>query len=304
MASTPSTVAGFLALPLTLRSHIASSADATHYLYLKSHEPKEADEDARRSLFLVNIPVTTTADHLKHLFTSQLSGGRVEDVHFSEDGPSKTGIAAGSSAKSRKRKRASAAEIEAGLDTFHLPQIHERSLHASGSTAIVVFVDKPSMEMSLKAARKAIKTKKEFVWGAGIEDQTPPLGLRRYQQANQLRYPSRRELLRCVDGYMTAYAQMEEARSQENARKRQIPDDDGFVTVVRGSKGGLRTEDAKGLDEKQKVKDQGRSVGDFYRFQMRERRKEEQEELLKKFGEDRLKVDELRRQRTARQSRS
>jgi ribosomal RNA-processing protein 7 len=292
----PSMIAGFLALPITLRSSIASSPDAIHYLYLKPHEPKDADEDAPRSLFLVNIPITTTPQHLKHLFATQLSGGRVEDVHFSEDSAGRPGIAAGSS-RSRKRKRLTAEEIEAGLDKHRLPQMSERDLHVSGSTAIVVFVDKPSMELSLKAARKAIKAGKEIVWSEGIEDQLFPLGLKRYQQANQLRYPSRRELLRCVDNYMTAFAQMEEARAQENAKKRQMPDEDGFITVVRGSKGGLRTEDAKGLDEKQRAKDEDRSVNDFYRFQMRERRKAEQEELLKKFGEDRTKVDAMRQKR-------
>lgn len=296
MSKTPLTVAGFLALPVILRSALASLGDAQHFIYMKAHEPKEADEDATRSLFLVNIPVTTTVEHLKHLFATQLSAGRVEDVHFSEDAPGKAGVASGS-ARSRKRKRLTADEIEAGLDRYHLPQIYERTIHKSGATAIVVFVDRTSMELSLKAARKAAKTGREIVWGDGIENKLPPLGLKRYEQANQLRYPSRRELLRCVDGYMTAYAQMEEARTQENARKRQIPDEDGFITVVRGSKGGLRTEDAKGLGKKQQTKDQDRSVGDFYRFQMRERRKEEQEQLLKKFGEDKSKVEEMRQRR-------
>lgn len=296
-----STIAGFLALPITLRSHIASSPDAVHYLYLKAHEPKEADEDAARSLFLVNIPITTTPQHLKHLFTTQLAGGRIEEIRFSEDGVGKSVVAAGSG-RSRKRKRMTAEEIEAGLDKYHLPQIHERTLHTSGSAAVVVFVDKPSMDLALKSARKAIKTGQKIVWGEGIEDELPPLGLKRYQLANQLRFPSRRELLRCVDGYMTAFAQMEEARAQENARKRQEPDEDGFITVVRGSKGGLRTEDAKGLDDKQKTKDEDRVVDDFYRFQMRERRKAEQEQLLKKFGEDKTKVDQMRRKRLSSKS--
>ena len=36
---------------------------------------------------------------------------------------------------------------------------------------------------------------------------------------------------------------------------------------------------------------------DFYRFQMRERRKEEQGRLLRQFEEERKRVDEMRQQR-------
>lgn len=288
-------VADFLALPILLRSSLPDSEPATHYLYLKVHDPKAADEDAARSLFLVNIPVNTTASHLKHLFAVQLGAGRVEDAHFSEDGPARAGIAAGS--KSRKRKRLTAEEIEAGLDNHHLPRVSDREIRTTGSTAIVVFVDRPSMELSLKAARKATKAGQEIKWGDGIEQKLPTLGLKRYERINQLRYPSRRELLRAVDDYMTAYAQMEDVRAQENARKRQLPDEDGFITVVRGSKGGLRTEDAKDLGEKQKAKDTSRSVEDFYRFQMRQKRKEEQQQLLRDFEQDKKKVEEMRRRR-------
>lgn len=151
------------------------------------------------------------------------------------------------------------------------------------------------MELTLKSARKAAKLGKEIVWGAGIEDQVPKLGLKRYEKFNQLRYPSPRELLRTVDGYMTGFAQVEEAKSKENARKRQVPDEDGFVTVNRGSKGGFRKEEAEELVAKQK--EQGKGYENFYRFQMREKRKEQQEQMLRNFEEDKRKVEEMRRRR-------
>jgi ribosomal RNA-processing protein 7 len=294
MVKPPREVAGFFALPVILRSAIAASPDAEHYIYLKPHDPKIADEEAHKSLFLANTPATTTSEHLKELFATQLSAGRVEKVHFSEDNGGRSSVATTSN---RKRKRMTAEEIKAGLDRFQLPTVYERTMYRTGDTAIVVFVDRPSMEASLKAVRKAIKTSQEIVWGEGLEDKLPSLGLKRYEQAYQFRYPSRRELLRCIDGYMTAYAQMEEARAQENARKRQMPDDDGFVTVMRGSKGGVRTEEAKDLAEKQKDKDKSRSVEDFYRFQMREKRKEEQQKLLRDFEGDKQRVAEMRKRR-------
>lgn len=295
MGRPPREVSGFVALPLTLKSPIAPTTSAAHYLYLRPHDPKVADVDAPRSLFLVNIPVTTTDLHLKHLFTSQLAAGRVERVHFSEDAPGRASIAIGKASKSKKRKRVTAEEAEAGLDAYSLPQVFDTELHTSGATAIVVFVDRPSMELTLKSARKAAKLGKEIVWGAGIEDQVPKLGLKRYEKFNQLRYPSPRELLRTVDGYMTGFAQVEEAKSKENARKRQVPDEDGFVTVNRGSKGGFRKEEAEELVAKQK--EQGKGYENFYRFQMREKRKEQQEQMLRNFEEDKRKVEEMRRRR-------
>ena len=290
-------VASFVALPISLPSALDTAETVQHYLYLKPHDPKAADEDAQRSLFLVNIPVTTTEADLKHLFTNQLGAGRVRHVYFSENAPGRAVIADSKSARSsRKRKRMAAEEIEAGLDGHNLPEIWPSEIHASGATAIVVFVDRSSMELTLKAARKAVKTGKEITWREGLETNSN-FGLHRYEEFNALRFPSRRELLRSVDGYMSAYAQMEEVRSLENAKKRQMPDEDGFVTVTRGSRGGVRAEEAKELGKKQKEKDKSRGVEDFYRFQMREKRKEQHEEMLKKFDDDKLKIAEMRQRR-------
>ena len=74
-----------------------------------------------------------------------------------------------------------------------------------------------------------------------------------------------------------------------------MPDEDGFVTVTRGSRGAARLEETKELVEKHKEKSKG--LEDFYRFQMREKRKEEHAEMLKKFEEDKRKVEEMRQRR-------
>lgn len=281
-----------MALPLRLPSTDAFPTESIHYLYLKPHDPKIPDDDARRSLFLVNIPITTTTHSLKHLFTTQLGGGRVEAVHFAENA---TGKPVGEATSSRKRKRMTAEELEAGLDAHSLPKIFDSMIHESGATAIVVFVDRPSMDLAFKAAKRIAKSGTPLEWSGSLDAGIPPLGLKRYEHHKHLQYPSRKELLRSVNGFMTAYAQMEEARSRENARKRQMPDEDGFVTVTRGSRGAARLEETKELVEKHKEKSKG--LEDFYRFQMREKRKEEHAEMLKKFEEDKRKVEEMRQRR-------
>jgi len=291
MVKTPREIADFLALPLTFSSTSAFTG-AKHYLYLKPHDPKLAEEDAPRSLFLVNIPTFTTELHIRHLFATQLGSGRVERVDFSEDvRPLVTG-ASGAVKSSKKRKRMAAEEIEAGLHAYNLPQTYNAEIRVSGAAAIVVFVDKPSMETSLKAAKKVAKQNSEIVWGEGIEERLPALGIERYEEHNRLQYPSRKDLLRRVDGYMTAYAQMEEVRAKENARKRQLPDEDGFITVGRGAKPVAKMDEVKELAEKQKDKTKG--LEDFYRFQMREKRREEHGEMLRKFEQDKRRVKEMR----------
>ncbi|KAK4944835.1 hypothetical protein LTR10_015754 [Elasticomyces elasticus] len=290
MVKAPREVGGFVALPVRLPSTDAFPTEALHFLYLKPHDPKLPDEDAPRSLFLVNIPISTTIQSLKDLLTAQLEGGHIDKVHFSED-------VAGKSAQgkpSRKRKRMTAEELEVGLDEYSLPNPFDSEIHQSGSTAVVVFVDKPSMELAFKAARRVAKSGKPLEWGHGAA--RPRLGLTRYEHHKHLQYPSRKELLRSVNGFMTAYAQLEEARSRENARKRQMPDEDGFVTVTRGSRGAARLDEVKEVAEKQKEKSQG--LEDFYRFQMRQKRKEEHAEMLKHFEEDKRKVEDMRQRRS------
>ncbi|KAJ9632964.1 uncharacterized protein PV06_07952 [Exophiala oligosperma] len=289
----PREVGGCVALPLRLPSIDGLPEKILHYLYLKPHDPKISDDDARRSLFLVNIPISATTQALRHLFTNQLEGGRVEAVHFSETNV--TGKPTSGAMSSRKRKRMTAEELEAGLDAYSLPKAFDSEIHQTGSTAIVVFVDRASMELAFKGAKRAAKSGTALEWSSGTTRGVPRLGMTRYSHHKHLQYPSKKELLRSVNGFMTAYAQMEEARSRENARKRQEPDEDGFITVTRASRGAVRSDEAKELAERQKEKNKG--LEDFYRFQMREKRKEEHAEMLKKFEEDKRKVEEMRRRR-------
>ncbi|RMZ78430.1 hypothetical protein DV738_g3850, partial [Chaetothyriales sp. CBS 135597] len=288
-------VDGFTSLPVQLPSAIEPQTTVQHFLYLQPHTPSVPDEDAPRSLFLVNVPVTATEGDLKHLFTTQLSGGRIENVYLAEAVPGRTAIAAAKASRSsRKRKRMAPDEIESALATYRLPEVWPSEVHCSGGTAVVVFVDRPSMELTLKAARKAAKSSLQITWRDGLSTSSN-CGLQRYERFHLLRYPSQRELLRSVDGYMSAYAQMEEARSRENARKRQVPDEDGFVTVTRGSKGGVCAEDAQELAEK--LKRQTKAAQDFYRFQLREKKKEQHNEMLRKFDSDKRKISDMRKRR-------
>ncbi|EAW10898.1 RRP7 superfamily domain-containing protein [Aspergillus clavatus NRRL 1] len=293
-------VAGYAVLPLQLPESPCLAEPATHYLYLRPHEPRIPDVDTPRSLFVVNVPVDTTELHLRHLFGTQLSAGRVEKVHFEGVPTKKKGAVAitqGNVSKNKKRKRVTTDDLEGQLEEISLPSTWDRELQKSGAHAVVVFADKSSMEASLKAASKAAKKGTTIVWGEGLDDRLPALGLQRYLNHHQASYPARADLLRTVNDFMTVFTHVAEARKREEARRVQEPDEDGFITVTSGPKltSTAHEDEARALLEKQKKKSEG--LGDFYRFQSREKRKERQHELLRRFDQDRRKLEEMKRRK-------
>jgi len=71
---------------------------------------------------------------------------------------------------SKKRKR-----VEEEDAAMELPPSWDRDIQRSVSAAIVIFVDKPSMEVALKHVKRAAKTRTELLW-AQSEDRLPALG--------------------------------------------------------------------------------------------------------------------------------
>lgn len=318
MPKIPTTVGDFTVLSIILQSKVLNK-DVKHYIYIKAYDPKIPDEESTRSLFLVNIPVTTTESQLRHLFTTQLSGGHIETVYFAEqDGSSNSIIATTKSSASAsaeppgksqtlgKRKRQSQItiqDLETTLSTTALPSTFPTQFHATGSTAIITFLDRPSRDLTLRAVRKASKPTSPIhplIWSAPSNSNTQslPLGTSRYQSNRQLTFPSRSTLLSLTDTFMTTYTQLEQLRSDLSAKKRAEPDEDGFVTVTRGSKGVVKADELEAIKAREEAK-RRKNVGldDFYRFQVRERRRGEREGLEGRFEGDRRRVEEIRRRR-------
>lgn len=213
------------------------------------------------------------------------------------------GITAPVAPARRKRKRdQDGQEGEDGEDTAaqvgQLPATYDRSVHRSGSTAVATFLDKASAELALKEAKKAIKASKTITWAAGVESKVSPLGSARYLSHHKLRYPSRHELQASIDAFMGALSAQEVARARARSRQLSMPDADGFITVGRGGKGDAAREEAAKLKGEELAKRQKKMIGeDFYRFQVREKKKDEAKDLIRGFEEDRRKVEELRKRR-------
>lgn len=289
-------VSDFTVLSLQVPPQPSFAQETTHYLYLRANAPRVPTEDTPRQVFLVNVPIDATDVHLRSLFADQLSGARLESVAFGS-----TQITRGIAAPlptGKKRKRGQDESEQPGQEVGVLPQTWDREIHHSGGTAVVTFVDRTSAEAALKEARRVARAGGAVVWGQGVEGKVPPLGRARYFSHHRLRYPPAAELQASVDEYMAAYSAAEAAKEKQLARQRTAPDEDGFVTVVRGGrKGPAREEEARVKEEALKKREQERVKGDFYRFQTRERKKEEAKKLVTGFEEDRRRVEEMRKRR-------
>ena len=179
----PLQIAGYNILPLSLPP-LSSLRTATHYLYLVPHQPKLPTPTASRSLFLVNVPFDATEAHIKHLLSAQigLPAGRIEDVQF--EGQSRKGSSAHEALstehkqdqKSKKRKRGSDGGSLGDVEGVALPSTWDRDLQTDGLTAVVLFVDRASVEAALKAVKAIRKERIEPVWGEGVEGKVPALG--------------------------------------------------------------------------------------------------------------------------------
>ena len=180
----PLQIAGYTIFPLSLPPLPSFTEAATHYLYLAPHQPKIPTPTASRSLFLVNIPFDSTEIHIKHLFSTQigLPAGRIEHVHFQgqrrkdSDMYQESSFEASQDKKSKKRKRGKSGGTLEDMEGAGLPSVWDRDLQTNDLTAVVLFVDRASMEVAFKTVKVLRKEQREPVWGEGLEGKVPALG--------------------------------------------------------------------------------------------------------------------------------
>lgn len=314
----PSIIADFQVLPVAIPPLPSFPKQVLHPLYVRRDAPQVPTPKSSRQLFLVNVPVDSTEAHFRALFATLLGAGRFESIVFEEDNqtqdqansalPTKA-VRLQALAKKRKRDADEEDSVAAELQTSN---VWPRRLHRSGSIAVVLLVDEKSVELSLRAVAKLHKTKKFPVWGEGVEtrsvavsdggggtaDRPHALGVPFFQAHNELSYPSKSATQERVDAFFVDFNRREKEAAELAKRLRSEPDDDGFVTVTRG--GGRAAaasrdeaeEARRRMVEKQEKKK--RELSDFYRFQLRERKKAEHAELREKFQLDRRRAREHR----------
>jgi ribosomal RNA-processing protein 7 len=306
------TIGGFHILPISIPPVSSFPQSSIHHIYLRRNEPKTPTADDTRSLFVTNLPVDSTEPHIRALFASLIGNGRFESITLEDDRKAiqnlpdsqpaqATRLASHANGKKRKRQEGEDAERAEEDRAARLPDAWARKIHQSGATGVVVLADGKSVDLVLKAVTKLHRTQKVPTWPSDqvVSKRVPSLGTSWLKSHNRLAYPDPEAVQASVDAFFALYNRREQEAAELAKRLRNEPDEDGFVTVVRGGSNRnapareVEAEEAKQkmLAKQQKKKEE---MTDFYRFQVREKMKEEQEELKRRFEDDRRKVSAMR----------
>lgn len=244
--------------------------DTPHYIYYKKHEGRDG-----RSLFVVNLPALTALSDIKKFFGEVAIGATVADFEASvlNDYPEEVWV--------NMSRLTSDLDLTTDTAAMKLPK----------NCAIIAFVDKPAFQLAMAGLKKAAKT--QHTW--------PQPQITAQYYADKLRRQIKDPEALALE-VLDALAAFDEAehRSQQALRQEALVDADGFTMVVgsnRKTKLGIlgkqklaQTVEADKASAKMKKKEKD----DFYRFQMRQRKKEEMNDLLRKYKEDQERVQTMR----------
>ncbi|CAN6604363.1 ribosomal RNA-processing protein 7 [Trichomonascus vanleenenianus] len=160
--------------------------------------------------------------------------------------------------------------------------------------AQIVMVDKSSCNRLLSKAKNHTTGNDAIVWPKPEAN-----GSAYYLALNRNKYLDQEGLQEQVDAYMEEFERQEEEKQREVLMMSEQVDEEGFTTVVyskRKSKEGMAAP-VKASDVQPEKKKKKKEKEDFYRFQLREKKKSEMNNLLKRFQSDKEKVKELREKR-------
>ncbi|CAG8441565.1 2953_t:CDS:2 [Rhizophagus irregularis] len=274
---------GFKILPIEISSQKtifdSNSSDPStftsiHYCYFKSHD----------TLFISNLPIDSTEAHIKHLFQEC---GKIDRIIFNEvikDDEFLTNIVNGSD------------NNEGGIEKNVIRNFEEgglRKLLIPDSSAHIVFQNSEGLKKALEM------TQKKRIWTIKDVVEIPSLGLSRWLQDYRLHRPGQIKLQEEVDEYMRKFEEAELERHKALEAKLNQPDEDGFIMVTRvgrrsANTDGTITVTAAKPEEIKNLKPKNKELTDFYRFQMRETKRNKLIDLRKKFEEDKEKIAKLK----------
>lgn len=229
-------------------------------LYVKAHRSKKHDDGSLpgdRTVFVANAGVGEDA-----LRAALSSFGEVQRVEMSGGGAQ---VAQHGYVQAPAHEAAApGADSKPGLQHAH-----------------VIFEKKRSCEAALRC-NAVIEVTAEEDGEEGAHRAARAQGVRSWVEEYRSREVAEDELQASVDAYMTYFDERTEA--EKKARKDRVVDDDGFelVTYKRKSHAGETPDPPK----KKKTE-----LVDFYRFQIREKKREELATLRNKFEADKRRVE-------------
>lgn len=276
---------GFLVVPFKLpQSQILKNPSAAfHYMFVKKHQSKLENE--QNSLFLVNIPLLTHLDNLRNVFQKVCSKSdtvsHMEDLMYND---------------------------EFGLQEVDLSALTSDLMSTEGAsevrftprnTALLKFVDRASVDNCWNALRKYTSESRDSPIEWQYQSPTIATFINFYKPIDV------EHLKEDIYTHMKLFEQREQ-ESQE-ATQSSIVDEDGFTLVVGKNTKSLNSIRKKILNKNPLSKHENKQAPpsavdkkvkkDFYRFQIRERKKQEINQLLVKFKEDQEQIKVMKAKR-------
>ncbi|ODV83958.1 hypothetical protein CANARDRAFT_29428 [[Candida] arabinofermentans NRRL YB-2248] len=281
-------IKGYTVLPVQLEpsKHVQKSY---HYLYLKKHVIKNQPESQTRSLFLVNLPINSNFATIKKLFSDVAIGCIIESFESTQYEDPKSVINY---------------DVEVDLSRLTneelVPTEDTSNQRIPVGCGIVTFLDRSGLNLALTSIKKLVSSNniKYPSWRISEDEAT---GTVRFTKSKKLNSEALSEE---VSKSLQEFQQRELAAKEDLSTIKSLVDEDGFTLVVgshRKTKNGILGSSKKAIDlEKNEAalkKMKKKEKQDFYRFQIRERKKLEMNELLNKFKEDQERVRVMKEKR-------
>lgn len=285
-------IKGFLPLPITIPA-VANLPASTHLCYIKPHMSKDPNEqaDTTKSLFLINPLPLWTLENVKKLFRQVNTASHIEKILVRE-----------AIDTSRVSSNGSGVNYDLHINLSKLTnedygeELKENERLPFGSS-VITFLDRDALELFLSSVKKM---KGSLTWD--LENLSGETGLKKYTQIPYLvdRKVAQKEVAKALIDFQNR----EKKAVEEVQNMREIVDEDGFTLVVGSQKktkseilGSMKKLSDLEKDDAHIKKKKKKEKKDFYRFQIRERKKQEMNQLLSKFKEDQERVKQMREKR-------
>ncbi|KAL7415078.1 ribosomal RNA-processing protein 7-domain-containing protein [Mrakia frigida] len=321
--TSPVQLGSFTVLPVTYPSTSLLKKSTTHYLYIRPNVPSasasasmtvdDAEAEEGRTLFVANLPPDATEENLRALFGTV---GPIEEIKFGagvkevkveeaeetdseeeseqESEEENEDTPAASTSKPSNKKSAPQPRAPTISPLFSIPPTH---FLPTSTSAKITYLSALSLTRAL-----LLPTSKARPWPTSS---SPAAGLSHYLAQHAILRPHLSQVKAHADSSLAHHEHIKAAELAKITRQGQeIVDEDGFTLVVRGGRygrnligGGVGVASKKWDDVKEEEtgrKKKSKELKDFYRWQLREAKREDLANLRSKFAADKEKVEKLK----------
>ncbi|KAJ2753691.1 hypothetical protein GGI19_002953 [Coemansia pectinata] len=283
-------LSGYKVLPVQI-----AGGTGTHYLYFKQHTSKREDPllPSSRTIYISNIPADATERDLRRLFQGVARVARV--VFHSAVGQDAVKVAAAAAQATSDISKISKVVKGKPKATAEVTKVQQVApLLSSGGSAHVVLLE--DVELGAVLGMKAGVREWAIDSSHGLARHVLDYGAAR---------PAVDAVRADVDAFMARFEEAQYERDRMLEQQQNVADADGFIPVVRRARGGKNTDGtasvtAMSTDEAREAgaaRKEPTTYANLYRFQARERKRDQLVDLRRKFEEDKEKIARMRQAR-------